>query len=101
MPSVLVSMEVGAELELAESVGLVVDGAGQRLAKRDGSLSLAEWREAGMSAEGLVAMIGRSLGVEAGPAATARDLVDEFSVAAIPRAPMVARGPGQELSPIS
>lgn len=44
-------------------VPLVVNEAGQRLAKRDGAVTLADLREAGWSTEDVVAAIGESVGV--------------------------------------
>lgn len=52
----------GAEPEYAH-VGLVVNGSGQRLAKRDGAVTLADLTAAGWTPARLLAVLGHSLGL--------------------------------------
>lgn len=65
-------------------VGLLVDAAGNRLAKRNGAISIASFREAGRSAEDLIGMLACSLGltVDATPI-RAKDLIPSFELSAI------------------
>ncbi len=79
-------------------VPLVVDGGGDRLAKRDGSAGLAAWIAAGGTTHGLIAAIGRSLGVPVGSRASLPELLAEFDPRAVPMAPTVFRPEGPELS---
>lgn len=71
-------------------VPLVVDRTGHRLAKRDGSLSLDQWEQAGGSVASLVSTLGRSLGVADADAERAADLLPGFDPARIPLRPLVA-----------
>jgi glutamyl-tRNA synthetase len=59
---------------------LVVDGSGRRLAKRADDLSLMHLRALGIRAEVIVSWAARSLGIQADRAASARDLLAEFSL---------------------
>ena len=71
-------------------VPLVVDAAGERLAKRRGGLSLAELRQAGLQPEQLCAWAARSAGLDAPEPATAAELLaawDEGRLSAAPVAP--------------
>ena len=72
-------------------VPLVLDHAGQRLAQRDGAVTLSALAEMGVTVEEVVAWILRSLGC-AGPIerTTLDDVVDRFAPDAIPREPAVA-----------
>ncbi len=69
-------------------LALGVDGA--RLAKRHGAPSIRALREAGVSAERVVAVLARSLGLAAHGDLRAPDLVADFSYDKIARAPWVA-----------
>src|SRR5512138_3594293 len=73
-------------------VPLVVGEDGERLAKRHGALSLGELRERGADPRAVVASLAALSGLAAGPQIAARDLVEGFTLAAIPRAPAVLRG---------
>ena len=70
-------------------VPLVVDGEGQRLAKREGvPLTLTELVEVGAGPSEILGWIARSLGAGDTPSiATLRDLVDGFDPSAIPSGP--------------
>ncbi len=72
-------------------VPLVLNEAGQRLAKRDGAVTMSALHAAGVSAEEVVAWIARSLGL-VGPAETVAlaDIVDRFEPEQIPREPITA-----------
>ena len=65
-------------------VPLVADSRGERLAKRLGSTSLAELREAGMQAHEIVAWVAQSSGMQTPTGCAASELVGEFDVAKIP-----------------
>ena len=70
-------------------VPLVVDEGGARLAKRTDALALVRLREGGIAPERVVAWIARRSGIEAGAAATARELAARFDLARVPRTPVV------------
>lgn len=60
-------------------VGLVVNAEGQRLAKRDGAVTLADLAAAGWDAGAVLALLGASLGLcDAAERVSARDLLDRF-----------------------
>lgn len=65
-------------------VPLVVDVAGDRLAKRDGSAGLDAWRDAGGSVDSLLEAFARTLGAEPSDHLTLERLADGFDPAAIP-----------------
>lgn len=71
-------------------VPLVVGEDGERLAKRHGALSLAELRERGVAPEAVVGLLAELSGL-AGPGARCRpaELVQGFSLARVPRAPVM------------
>ena len=66
-------------------VPLAVNAHGTRLAKRDGAVTLRDRRDRGETAEEVVERIGRSLGVVG--ARSARDLLECWDPAALPRHP--------------
>jgi len=68
-------------------VPLALNPAGQRLAKRDGAVTYAELREAGID---VFTLITDSLGLTG---ATPRDLLHSFDPAALPRQPWVFEPP--------
>ncbi len=68
-------------------VPLVVDAAGDRLAKRDGSDSLRAREDAGESPSRLVALMGRSLGIDTPRECTPADLIEHFRADRIPPGP--------------
>jgi glutamyl-tRNA synthetase len=68
-------------------VPLVVDAQGERLAKRRGGHTLAALREAGVDARALVAWAARSAGQDCGERATAAELLADFDLERLPRAP--------------
>ncbi|HOZ59034.1 MAG TPA: tRNA glutamyl-Q(34) synthetase GluQRS [Nakamurella multipartita] len=80
-------------------VPLARNAQGQRLAKRDGAVTLTELADAGVSAEQVLALIAGSLGL-AGPGERVRpaQLLARFDPAALPRDPWVVR-PAELLSP--
>ena len=96
LPSTARQLLVYAALGLAPPrfahVPLVVGEDGERLAKRHGALSLGELRERGVDPRAVVALLAALSGLDAGPRIAARDLVEGFTLAAIPRAPAVLRG---------
>ncbi|WP_432278682.1 tRNA glutamyl-Q(34) synthetase GluQRS [Nocardia carnea] len=67
-------------------VPLVRNTAGQRLAKRDGAVTLADRLERGDSVRGVVAMLATSLGLSGGSAA---ELLTGFDPGRLPRDPWV------------
>lgn len=87
-------------------VPLVVDAAGQRLAKRAGAantaVTLSELVRAGVRPGHVAAALGRSLGLRVDADATPADLVDAFAVAgfaAVNRAPAGVHRIATELLP--
>ncbi len=69
---------------------LVVGEDGRRLAKRHGDTRLSALRDAGVSAEAVVGLLGWSCGWLGEPRpATARDLLDRFDLSVVPRQPFV------------
>ncbi len=79
-------------------VPLVVDSAGDRLAKRDGSAGLAAWIAAGDTTPGLIAAFGRSLGIPVGERSSLPELLAEFDPRAVPTTPTALRPDEPELS---
>lgn len=73
-------------------VGLVLGPGGERLAKKDGAVTLADRRALGESPRDVLAMLAASLGlVDQGERPTAHDLIARFDPDTIPRAPWVLR----------
>ncbi|MEZ7897552.1 MAG: tRNA glutamyl-Q(34) synthetase GluQRS [Flaviflexus sp.] len=70
-------------------VPLVVNEKGQRLAKRDGAVTLKDLSEKGMSVSDVFALISRSLGIDA---ATAPEFLEAFEFE-LPREPWVFQAP--------
>lgn len=70
---------------------LLLDASGQRMAKRRGSTELAFLRERGLDSRAVVAWLASGIGIDgAGPLAAPPDLVPQFDLARVPRAPLVA-----------
>src|SRR4051812_22288282 len=67
---------------------LVMGDGKARLSKRDKSLSLSTLRAAGTDPRQLVAQLGRLCGLDAGERCTAQELLKEFSLTKVPRAPV-------------
>lgn len=74
-------------------VPLVVDAAGERLAKRDGSTSLTEWEKEGGSVPRLVALMARSLGIDCDDECRPADVLTAFDPARIPLSRWTAPSP--------
>src|SRR5688572_23134743 len=72
-------------------VPLVVDQAGERLAKRRGSFALARLREAGSDPRAAVAWAARSAGLDVSERCTAQEALEAFDLARLPRAPALLR----------
>jgi len=70
-------------------VPLVVDDEGRRLAKRRGSLSLAELRATGVDARALVAWAARSAGMRVPARVTAVEATAAFVLEDVPHEPVV------------
>ena len=69
---------------------LVVGTDGKRLAKRHGDTRLAMYREQGVSAQRVLSLMARWLGVDpATESATPRELIDYFNLARIDQRPIV------------
>jgi glutamyl-tRNA synthetase len=71
-------------------VPLVLNDAGQRLAKRDGAVTLAALAAAGVEPAAVVDWIARSLGASASRDVRLADLVAWFDLRALPREPVTA-----------
>lgn len=67
---------------------LVIGLDGRRLAKRHGDTRLAYYREQGVSADRLLALLARWCGIESAGAITARELIDRFDLRDLPRSPI-------------
>jgi glutamyl-tRNA synthetase len=65
-------------LESYAHVPLAVNAEGKRLAKRDGSVTLADQRKSGRSPSRVCAILGTSLGFTTSNTARPRDFLDEF-----------------------
>ncbi len=62
-------------------VPLMTDESGDKLSKRDGSISLSTWREQGKSAADVIGLLAGSLGlVPSGSALSAEELVQQLSL---------------------
>ena len=69
---------------------LVIGPDGRRLAKRHGDTRLASYRDAGVSAARIVALLASWCGIDdAGDATTAADLIGKFDLNRLPRTPIV------------
>jgi len=68
-------------------VPLVTDALGDRLAKRDGSAGLDEWRRAGGTVESLLAAFGRTLGIDVADPTQLPDLLAGFRPSELPLRP--------------
>jgi glutamyl-tRNA synthetase len=72
-------------------IPLVLNAQGQRLAKRDGAVTLSALAERGVLADDVVAWIARSLDLAApGETVALPDLIDRFDPQHLPREPIVA-----------
>lgn len=91
---VLLAEALGLSSPRWTHVPLVVDESGQRLAKRDGGLTLAELRARGVDPRALVAWIARSAGLACDARATPADLVTSFELERMPKEP-VRFGPAE------
>lgn len=70
-------------------VPLVVDPGGRRLAKRHDDLSLAELRAGGTDPRAIVAWAARSAALECPERAAPRELLSQFALDKLPKAPSV------------
>ena len=74
-------------------MGLVVNAAGQRLAKRDGAVTLADLARQGLDAAGVLTLLGASLGLcTTDEHVTAATLLGRFDPAAVEHGAWVWRG---------
>lgn len=79
-------------------VPLVMNEAGDRLAKRDGAVTLADLSELGIDAGSVRAVLAQSLGLaEPGERPTMDDLLERFTPAALPREPSTWTTPNENL----
>lgn len=91
---------LGSEAPEFLHVPLLLGAGGRRLSKRDHAPSIAEYRAAGVRAEQVIGLLASTLSlVPLGARASARDLVDRFDVATLPREATVLGGEVVELSP--
>jgi len=68
---------------------LAVGPHGERLAKRDGAISLAKLHDLGWTPAQVVAWLARSLGLVCADSASADDLVNQFRWDRVPRQPWI------------
>lgn len=83
---------LGAPVPTYAHVPLALNTAGARLAKRDGAVTLRDRLARGESAGDVVGRIGDSLGVPG--CRTARDVLERWDPAMLPREPWVVELPG-------
>jgi glutamyl-tRNA synthetase len=78
---------LGVENRVPESwhLPLVVGPDGRRLAKRHGDTRLAHYRELGVPATRVLALLARWCGIEAGDAIALDELLARFTIDALPR----------------
>ena len=75
-------------------VPLVLNGAGERLAKRDGAVTLSDLAAAGWDAAAVRGRLAASLGLADGDEPVdMTDLLERFDPGALPRAPWVFEPP--------
>ena len=70
---------------------LVTGQDGRRLAKRHGDTRLSTYRDAGVSAGRMRALLSRWLGIDAGDTIQASEVASRFDLAKLPREPIVFR----------
>lgn len=80
---------LGFSTPLYAHVPLVLGPDGERLAKRHGAVTLDDLAERGIDAVTVLRVLARSIGLDGDAAITAADLVDEFDLGRLPRAPWV------------
>ena len=86
---ILLCRALGLNLPRFLHVPLVLDAAGQRMAKRRDSTRLAALREAGVPAAQVVGMLAASCGWAAdGERATSAELISRFDLSKLPRQPV-------------
>ncbi len=87
----LVYRALGLENRIPEywHLPLVVGEDGRRLAKRHGDTRLATYRERGVKAERVLALLAKWCGVMVGEGVKARDLVKSFQIDDVPARPIV------------
>ncbi len=74
-------------------IPLAVNATGQRLAKRDGAVTLSRLAEQGIDAAETLSILGRSLGLcTSGESVTAREMLGRFAVERLPTNPWIAAG---------
>ena len=93
----LLYRELGLSAPRFAHVPLVVGSDGRRLAKRHGDTSIDHFRGRGVSPEQIISHVARLAGLApAGASARPEDLLDNFDLAATPRAPVVGEDPDFE-----
>ncbi|MEO2162983.1 MAG: tRNA glutamyl-Q(34) synthetase GluQRS [bacterium] len=70
-------------------VPLVIDGTGQRLAKRHDSLSLRRLREGGWKASEVLSWVASSVGLDGVSRATASDWLEDFRLESLPQGAVI------------
>jgi glutamyl-tRNA synthetase len=86
----LVARMLGFESPTYAHVPLVLDPEGERLAKRHGAVTLDDQNSLGRSDEEILSVLAASLGLaDSNETVTARELVERFTIEALPRQPWV------------
>jgi glutamyl-tRNA synthetase len=68
---------------------LVIGADGRRLAKRHGDTRISHYREQGVPAERVIALLARWSGINVSKEAIATELISAFDIATLPRSPTV------------
>jgi glutamyl-tRNA synthetase len=89
---------LGASEPVWTHVPLCVDEAGDRLAKRDGSLGREAWQAAGGTVAALLGSMAVTFGMSAGEYPNAASLLDGFDRNGLPRDPAMLSSSGARLS---
>jgi glutamyl-tRNA synthetase len=74
-------------------VPLVLSASGERLSKRDKSLSLSALKRSGQDPRRIVADLARMSGLDCGPECAPSELIEGFSLSRVPREPVRMQNP--------
>jgi glutamyl-tRNA synthetase len=84
------ALDLAADRPQYTHLPLVVGPDGRRLAKRHGDTRLSHYRDRGVPASRMIALLARWLGIESSNPQKAADLLGRFDLTRVPRAPIIA-----------